>query len=139
MALTMNKFFTIHKTSANKHGFVLMEVILAIGIFAVAGIALAIALNELAKTYHQSRQVEAIRIELESRLAEARVGRIIEGSEKSEPDARGVVYEKTITRLEISNDDKIVLMGLYEISITARWQEGKASQQEKAGIYVYQP
>jgi type II secretory pathway component PulJ len=121
------------------HGFVLLEVILATGIFALAGIGLAVALNNLAQTYHQSRQVEAVRIELESRLTEARVGRVREGSEQSEADARGVVYEKIITQLQISNDEQIVLTGLYEISITARWQEGGASQQEKASVYVYQP
>jgi type II secretory pathway component PulJ len=131
--------FAMKTGRTTKRGFVLMEVILAAGIFALAGIALAVALNDLSKVYHQSRKVEAIRVELESRLAEARIMRLYEISEKSDADASGVIYEKEVKQLQLSNEDKIVLTGLYEISITARWKEDSAAQEEKAEIYVFQP
>jgi type II secretory pathway component PulJ len=131
--------FAMKTRRTTSRGFVLMEVILAAGIFALAGIALAMALNDLSKVYHQSRKVEAIRVELESRLAEARVMRVFETREKSDEDVSGVVYEKEVKQLQISNDDKIVLTGLYEISITAKWKEDIGPQEEKAEIYVYQP
>jgi type II secretory pathway pseudopilin PulG len=136
MVFAMN-FGNIQMRAAR--GFVLLEVILAAGIFALAGTSLAVALSNLAKTWHQARQVEAVRVGLESRLAELRVTRLREGNETSDPDARGVVYETTVTRLEISNDEKIVLTGLYEISVSARWREGGEEQREKASVYVYQP
>jgi len=112
---------------------------LAVGIFALAGIGIAMAVHDLAAVWHQSRQMDAVRIGLESRLAEARVMSLAEGSETSEPDNRGVVYEKIVTQLPLSNDEKIVLTGLYEIAVTARWKTGAGVQEEKAQIYVYQP
>jgi Tfp pilus assembly protein PilV len=133
------KCFIRQKKLATQRGFVLMEVILAAGIFAMAGIALAIALNDLAKVYHQSRKVEAIRIELESRLAEARVSRIYMTKEKSDPDTQGVVYEKEVRQLQLANDDKIVLTNLFAVSVTAKWKDGAEQQEEKAEIYLYQP
>ncbi|NJK93390.1 MAG: hypothetical protein HC904_17195 [Blastochloris sp.] len=119
--------------------YILLEVILAAGIFAVAGISLASALNTMANVYLKARTEAEVRLEMETRLAQARILPLTPMKERSEPDARGVVYEKEVSLLEITNDDKVVLTNLYRLSLRAFWKEGREDQEELAEIYVYQP
>ena len=124
--------------SARK-GYILMEVMLAAGIFAIAGVGLAVALNDIAKTYVQARKVNAIRIELQSRLAEARLVPLSPIKDVSKENTDGVVFKKEIALLEMTNKARTILPGLYRLTLTAEWTEGKEKQEEKAEVYVYQP
>ena len=127
-----------HKRTGRR-GVMLLEVMLAVGIFALAGVALVTALNRLAETYTEARRIGHIRLELASRLDEARVLPISVSRKKTEPDAQGVTYEKEEAILPIQNDDKTPVPGLWRITVTARWLTGVTDQQEQAEIYVYQP
>ena len=127
------------QTRRSRGGHMLLEVMLAAGIFSMAGIALVVALNDMAHTFSRARRVTAVRIQLESRLADARVHPLVPLKDKSDPDSTGVVYEREIAPLEITNDDKILLTNLYRITLKARWLEGAVEQEEEAEIYVYQP
>ncbi|GEM_PF-882316 len=120
-------------------GYILMEVILAVAIFALAGISLVTALNNMASVFVKVRKEEEIRRQLETRMVQTRILPLAPMREKSDPDNNGVVYEKEVALLEISNDDKILLPNLYRISVSAFWKEGNVEQAEKAEIYVYQP
>jgi type II secretory pathway component PulJ len=122
-----------------RHGFILMEVILAAGIFALAGVSLATALNSMAKVFVRARTEAEVRIQLETRLVQARLRPLVPMKEKSEPDEQGIVYEKEVVLMDMANDDKIVLTNLYRLSIAAHWKVGAEEQVEQAEVYVYQP
>jgi type II secretory pathway component PulJ len=131
--------FDLANRKTSCRAYILMEVILAASIFALAGISLATALNNMAKVFVRNRTESEVRVQLETRLAQARITPLVPQREKSEPDAKGIIYEKEVATLEMVNDDKIVLTNLYRLNITARWKEGTDEQVEKAEIYVYQP
>ena len=122
-----------------RRGYILLEVITAAGVFAMAGIGLVVALNDLSHTFIRARRVTAVRVQLESKIAELRVRPLVVTKEKAAPDTEGVVYEKEVELLELQNDDKILLENLYRITIKAYWKEGVEDQEEEAEIYVYQP
>ncbi|MDD5261481.1 MAG: hypothetical protein PHD76_06485 [Methylacidiphilales bacterium] len=125
--------------SARKRAYILLEVMLAAGIFAMAGVGLVVALNDMAHSFTRARKVTAVRIELESRLSGIRIRPLAPGKSKDDPDPNGVVYEQEIAPLELSNDDKIALANLYRVTLKAHWKEGTVDQEEEAEIYVYQP
>ena len=128
-----------------RKAYILMEVMLAAGIFAMAGVGLAVALNNIAKTHIQSRKLSAIRMELDSRLTESRIKPVAAGKETDKPNSSGITYEKEIAPMEFRRLDrksagsKIPLRGIFRVTIYARWLEGAEPQNEKAEIYVYQP
>jgi len=127
------------RTRSRSHGYLLMEVMLAVGIFAMAGVGLISGLNELSKTYVQSRRINEIRTNLESQLNNARIMPLVVGKQSLKPDADGVAYETEVALLELTNDDKVVLANLYRLTVTAHWNEGNVPQDEKAEVYIYQP
>lgn len=131
---------------APRKGYILMEVMLASGIFVMAGVGLALALNNVSKTFIAARKSSHIRMELASRLAEARILPVAPEKKSEKPDAEGVTYEKEVAALEFKKSNpratlnsNAPLNGFYRITITASWQEGKNPQSEKAEVYVFQP
>src|SRR3990172_1459166 len=84
-------------------GFVLLEVMLATMIFGLAVVALARALNHTLDAAIEAQHETAIRLRLESQLAEARQQRLQPGRQTSAPDPSGVVYEREISPLEMRN------------------------------------
>jgi hypothetical protein len=131
----------LRKTGASSRGkgYILLEVILAVGIFTLAGMSLVLALNNVADVFVQARTTSEIRSNLETRLSQMRIAPVAPGREKSEPDSQGVVYEQEVALLELVNDDKVILSNLYRMTVTAYWREGKDEMSEKAEVYVYQP
>ena len=122
-----------------RSAYILLEVMLATGIFALAGVALAIVLNEAISAGVRVQRETHVVWNLESRLNEARLTRLVPGTETTKPDADGIAYEKEISRLDLKNDKNQSLIGLYNIKITARWNEGTRDMDLVSQTYVYQP
>ena len=119
-----------------RRGFVLLEVMLAVFIFAFAIIGLARALNKMIDVELISRDEQRIRLELESRLAEAKIERLEPGVTELEPDAMGMTYVREIEVLELENIDDIVLQNLLTLRIRALRNGDEINSAE---VYVYQP
>ena len=129
----------IHRAPApSQRGMMLLEVMLAAAIFALAGIALATALDRLSKTYVEARRIGAVRVEIASRLAQARFLPLLAGKDIDRPDARGVSYEEEKAPLPMENDDHTQLPGFWRVTVVAHWKEGEISQEERGEIYVFQ-
>lgn len=119
--------------------FILMEVVIAVAIFALAGVGLAVAINDMGEVFNESRQEAEVRRRLETLLTEARLRGVAPGKSALEPDAMGVVYETETAVLPLENKDRMVLTGLYRITVKALWKRGTEEREEAAEIYVYQP
>lgn len=112
---------------------------LATAIFAMVATALAVCLNgTIGAGLHVQRETGVL-LNLESRLAEARLTRLIPGKGTSKPDAGGIVYELEISLLDLKNDKNQPLNGLYALKITARWKEQNQDEEQVARTYVFQP
>jgi len=119
--------------------FILMEVVIAVAIFALAGVGMAVAINDMGEVFNESRQEAEVRRRLETLLTEARLRGIAPGKSALEPDAMGVVYETETAVLSLENQDHMVLTGLYRITVKAMWKRGTEAREEMAELYVYQP
>jgi prepilin-type N-terminal cleavage/methylation domain-containing protein len=119
-------------------GFALLEVLLAVSLFGLVVLSISACLTEAISTSSWIQFETLVRQNLESRLADVRTKPLTPG-EESETDELGVTYTREIKQLDFENHKKEKLLGLYSVSITARWKIGKEDQEELAEIYVYQP
>jgi len=124
---------------ARNSAYILLEVMLATGIFALAGVSLAVALSETISAGARLQRHTQVIWSLESRLNEMRLKPLVLGKEATKPDANGIIYEKEVSLLELKNNKAQPLNGLFNIKITARWKDGKRSMDMEAQTYVYQP
>ena len=118
-------------------GFTLLEVMLAVMIFALAVVGLLTALNTTIGSVSAFNRQAQVRQALQTRLAEAREIDFAEGSTSSEPDEWGVTYTTDITPLDLQNRDGRLLDHLYSLRITANWSQGGEDETDTAEVYVY--
>lgn len=124
---------------SSRRGSLLLEVMLAMGIFAMGIVGFALCLQKTMETVNYSRNEARIRQELQTRLQDLRQGRFAVETKAEQPDAFGVQYTHEITLLQIESDRKTLLNNLYDVKITARWKEGGEEQERSTEVYVYQP
>lgn len=130
----------IHSPRSRRAGFVLLEVIMAMALFGIIGVALTRALDMIAENAIQSRKEVKMLRTLESYLTEAsKAVEFEEGVEPLEEDENGVFYEREIAILEMENMDGQILDRMWHIIIRASWERGGQEMQEIAETYRYEP
>jgi type II secretory pathway pseudopilin PulG len=132
----------LSRRPALRRGFLLFEVVLALGVFGIAATAFAVALQrtaDLATTAQHRVQITRI---LESALNEAlSQPTMTEGTNNAvveELSSLNMEMDTTIKALpEIENQDGQLLQQMYEITVTARWFENGLQQEESAQTWRY--
>lgn len=120
-------------------GFILLEVVIAIGVFMVAVTGIVVALNTIIDTSMVVRKENAILVKMETRLAEARFLPLQEGTfPDEEPDIDGVLFTRIVTPLELVNKDEVTLNNLFKVQMVATWMDGQRKETQTAEIYVLQ-
>lgn len=125
-----------------RKGFLLMEVLLALGVFGIAATGFAVALHrtaDLAAT--AQRKLKMTRL-LESALAEAMSYPVLEEGTTSvaveEMAEEGLEIATTIELLpEMENEDGQLLQEMYRIEVLATWFENAQQQEQMAETWRY--
>ncbi|BCX50044.1 general secretion pathway protein GspI [Haloferula helveola] len=126
-----------------KRGFLLLEVILALGIFSIAATAFAIALQRTADAASMAQRRMQINRILESALNEAVSLPVLEeGSESvtldEEIGGASVEVDTLIEPMEeMENQDGQLLQQMFRIEISAHWFENGEWQEEIAETWRY--
>lgn len=122
------------------HGFVLLEIIIALTIFAVAVTGLAVALHSALDASNRLRRQAAVRRGMESLLAEARqrpkreemlLTRVDEGL--------GIEFHSELEELKWVNEKGNPVRGLYALRVTAKNLRRDTEPEDSAEVYVYRP
>lgn len=124
---------------ADCSAYILLEVMLATAIFALVAVALAISLNKTIDAAVRLQRETDVIWNLDSKMAEVRVKRLVLGKEKSKADGNGIIYETEVKPLDLKNEKGQFMGGLYNIKITAYWKEDNRDEQMTSQMYVYQP
>lgn len=125
-----------------RKGFLLLEVLLALGVFGIAATGFAVALHKTADLAATAqRKLKMTRL-LESALAEAMSYPVLEeGTTSVEVDEmidQGLEIETTIELLpEMENEDGQLLQEMYRIEVVARWFENGQSFEQMAETWRY--
>lgn len=135
----MNSAFRQPVRRADCSAYILLEVMLATAIFALVAVALAISLNKTIDAAVRLQRETDVIWNLDSKMAEVRVKRLVLGKEKSKADGNGIIYETEVKPLDLKNEKGQFMGGLYNIKITAYWKEDNRDEQMTSQMYVYQP
>jgi len=125
-----------------RKGFLLLEVLLALGVFGVAATGFAMALHQTADLASSAqRKLKMTRL-LESALAEAMSYPVLEEGTTSvaveEMAEEGLEIETTVELLpELENEDGQLLQEMYRIEVVARWFENGTGQEQSAETWRY--
>ena len=113
------------RSSRPRQGFMLMESILALSLFAVVGVALITALSEIGRLAYDARREGRLARILDSELRAAMMVPILEEGE-TVTSLDEVKLELTTTvepMLEMENQDGVALQQMFRIEVQASWYE----------------
>jgi type II secretion system protein I len=120
----------------NSRGFTLFEVLIALGVFAIAVTGLAIALQSAVEAGLAARERMLARVIIESRLAAAMADPPLDGKRETEGSKNnGIAVVEEFEPVEIQNTNGAVLPGMWKLSVTAKLK--RAGIDERAEILIY--
>ena len=119
--------------------FTLFEVLIALGVFAIAVTGLAIALDSAVMAAFEARERALARTVLESRLSAAMSDPPANGRRTIEArDNNGVRVEETMDPFEAKTTNGTLVTGLWKLKVTADWGRRDRSK-ETAEILLFKP
>lgn len=124
-----------------QQGFVLLEIILALGLFSLVAVAMTRALDQIAQTSKAVRSEGQVLRVMESVLAEvAHQPELKVGSYPFEAGADGVEAVATISQTELRTRNKARLDHVFQIRVKAWIPDGRAQTlAREMETYVYSP
>jgi type II secretory pathway pseudopilin PulG len=124
-----------------KRGFLLLEVVLALGVFAMACTGLTVAFHRMAGAASLAQSELRIMRILDSALTEQlSMPTIEEGVTQIPVDGTDIELDVVIEPIEdMENQDGEVLQQMFHIKITANWFENGAWQERSAETWRYNP
>ena len=114
-------------------GLTLFEVLLALGVFGVAALALVKTIQLMGELTLESRTLRQVELGLESVIDEyGKVPGLAEINEEIKADSKGVAYRVIIRPVEgLRNKDGRELQGFFSIRAIATWKNaGRPMQME---------
>jgi len=126
----------MNRPGIRSSGFSLFEVLVALGVFAMAVTGLALALDSAVGAAFEARGRALARIALESRLSVAMADppsgrRVIEAR-----DNQGIRVEESLDPFEAQTTNGVPITGLWKLKVTADFGSGG---KESADILIYRP
>lgn len=128
-----------HLQFQNRRGYLLYEVLIAVTIFALAGLGLVKLLSMAVQTSNEFAFEAAVRRGMESILAEARQKEIAEMTLEVNDEAMGVIYRTTVETLTMNTETGQTLTGLYTLKATATYDFGGRPVEDSAEVWIYKP
>jgi len=123
------------------HGFALLEIIMALGLFSIVAVGMTRALDQIAQTSRQARQEAQVLRVLESVLAEVSHQPELKPTTVSFPkSADGVDAKASISKVKLVTKDKTELDHIFLVEAEAWLETGfKKSLKRRMETYVYSP
>lgn len=124
----------------SRRGFVLLDALLGVTIFAVGVLFLGQAVNHCLDAQSARAADQRARLALENRLAEIEAGTVgleDEVSAETEGMFEGITIKQTREALEEYNEDEQALVGLWLVTLTATWEAWGEPQEKQLTFYVY--
>ncbi len=128
------------KTSRKPRAFILIEVLLALGLFGTVAIGLVVALDHLAQNTLAARKEVVVLRNLESLLTEASKAQELEEGVLALGEQEGVYYERIIEPIEdLENFDGQLLQNMWRVIVRAEWEDRGEVVEEVAETMRYLP
>lgn len=120
-----------------RSGYILLELVIALSMFAIGVLGLAGALNTSMEVANILNKDQRVRIGMRSFLEEVRRKPLSEMSTTYTDVATAVTYTSSIERLALTTTRGEVLQDLYNLKIVASYAAGNEQREESVDVYVY--
>lgn len=123
-----------------RRGFILLDTLLGVTIFAVGVLFLGQAVNNCLDAQSARTVDQRARLALENRLAEIEAGIVeLEDEVTTETEGMfsGITIRQTREALEEYNEEAEALTGLWLVTLTAGWESWGQPQKKQLTFYVY--
>lgn len=129
------------KVSRKKKGFLLLEVVLALAVFAIACTGLTVAFHRMAGAANLAQNELRITRILDSALTEQlSLPMIEEGVTQIPVEGTDIELDVVIEPIEdMENQDGELLQQMFHIKVIANWYENGAWQERSAETWRYNP
>ena len=125
--------------TANRHGFVLWEMLLGLAIFCMGAIALTTALQQAVDTVILIHDESEVRQDLESILAEASVNKLQPGKTAIFMGDHRIQYEREVVSLPEKNSKGQPVANLWQVTVRATWLARNRVRTSEAQEVLFQP
>ncbi len=114
---------------------------MAMGLFAIAAVALAQAINLISLSVAESVEDAEVREQLRGMLVEASRNPKLQAGSRTIQTEQGITFVVEVERLDLQNREASTLEDLYEVRVTARRElPGQKSEEvASADTWVYRP
>lgn len=125
-----------------KRGFVLLEIVIALGLFSLVAVSLTQALDQIAKTSKIARDESRVMRVMESVLAQvAHRPELKEKAETFKSSADGVEATAEVKKIKLITQNKSELSHMFSIKVNAWITDGGTGKvlERSMETYVYSP
>jgi len=122
-----------------ERGFVLIEVMIGVMIFALGLMALGRCVNNLVVTESVRQESDRARLALENRMAEVEAGEVETDKALSDDigeDFPGMTMKQSRRTVEAKNEKGNEIKGLYEVDLEVDWTSENEPQSRSLSFYV---
>ena len=125
---------------AMKHrGFILLEVMLGVAIFAIGILALGRCVSNCVAAETARQEMDRARLALENRMAQIEAGQVPTTKDLSDPldgAFTGMTLKQTRTRVAAKNEKGLPLANLYKVNLELDWMSGNEPESRTLFFYV---
>lgn len=119
--------------------FTLLEVLMALGVFAIAVVGMMVALNAILVSAQDARLQQIVRQRLENHLAFLEAGPVKEVNRKVDLDSPKMTITETVRREQVLNANRTVMEGFWRVEVVAEWEIDGVKQKDQASILRFAP
>ena len=125
--------------NGNSRGYALLDVVLAVALFALTVTGLVGVLQSINETSAELARDRMIQHQLTSLLAETKVMPVSSMNSERLDEVTDITYRTYVEEMELDNGEGNALSDLYMLTAEAVFMDSGEPQTETARIIVYQP
>jgi type II secretory pathway pseudopilin PulG len=131
--------FTLFPSAPSCRGMVLMEVVIALFIFATVAFALVAALSSAFDAADNRNEIDVAVRGLQNQMALLHGSRLLPGESDASDDGSGVLYHISVVQEQLNDQKGNPLPNIYRATITATWKSQGQSEERDVSELIYQP
>ncbi len=125
--------------NGNSRGYALLDVVLAVALFALTVTGLVAVLQSINETSAELARDRMIQHQLTSLLAETKVMPVSSMNSERLDEVTDITYRTLVGEMEVDNGEGNALSDLYMLTAEAVFMDSGEPQTETARIIIYQP
>lgn len=126
-------------TRKTSRGYALLDVALALTIFALTVTSLAVLLQRIVDTSDSFARDRLIQGKIQSLITEAKFKPVQDMNSEIQDESLDATFRTFVEPLNLSNVDGEGLEDLYQLTVIAQFEDEGGSQEEVAQLFLYLP